>query len=58
MMLIFPFGGKILSITRPNNTFPTGGKSSQTSDVLGVISHANSDYTLKTLLTSSAGEAW
>lgn len=47
MMLVFPFLDKIMSITQPNNTFPTGGKSSHTSDLLGVISHANSDYIFK-----------
>lgn len=51
MVLVFPFLDKIMSITQSINTFPTGGKSSYTSDLLGLISHANSDYVFKDIFS-------
>lgn len=51
MMLVFPFLDKTMSITQSANTFPAGGKSSYGSDLLGVISHANSDYVFKDIFS-------
>jgi len=51
MMLVFLFLDKITRITESTNTFPMGGKSSYTSDLLGVISHANSDYVFKDIFS-------
>lgn len=51
MMLVFPFWDKIMAITQSTNTFPTGGQSLHTSDLLGIISHANSDDVFKDIFS-------
>lgn len=51
MMLVFLFLDKIMSTAQSTNTFPTGGKSSHTSDLLGVIFHANWDDIFKDIFS-------
>lgn len=58
MMLAFSVMGESMSITQSINIFLMVGKSSHTSDLLGIISHANPDCKLKDVLVFNSDGAW